>query len=50
MWQVVSGGVVMLGPQLLPQLAHVASREWWSCGPAAFTPPLTTCPVSKLWS
>ena len=38
----------MLKSQLLPQLAHVASCEWWSKSGGSITPPLTTCHMSKL--
>ena len=28
---------VLLGSQLIPQLAHMARRKWWSCEPTTFT-------------
>ena len=39
----------MLRSQLLSQLVHVTSHEWWSKNGESITPPLTTCHMSKLW-
>jgi len=39
----------MLRLQFLPQLAYVASCEWWSKSSGSTISPLMTCQVSKLW-